>query len=99
MWYGCGDRVVADEVNPIPRSCVSEWNLDTSGCSLYVLNVTTNPLIIRTDLITIGLKFPGFELEACISPEQGNEFNHGSSAELRKDGKRSSPTRSASVQW
>jgi alkyl hydroperoxide reductase subunit AhpC len=37
-------------------------------------------------MITIGEKFPDFELEACVSREKGKEFEKISSAELRKKG-------------
>jgi alkyl hydroperoxide reductase subunit AhpC len=37
--------------------------------------------------MTIGQKFPSFDLEACISREKGKEFKNVPSAELRKDGK------------
>ncbi len=38
-------------------------------------------------MITIGQKFPDFELEACVSREKGKEFQMVSSTELRKGGK------------
>jgi lipoyl-dependent peroxiredoxin subunit C len=38
-------------------------------------------------MITIGQKFPEFELEACVSREKGKEFKTLSSAELQKGGK------------
>jgi peroxiredoxin (alkyl hydroperoxide reductase subunit C) len=38
-------------------------------------------------MISIGQKFPDFELEACVSREKGKEFQMVSSTELRKGGK------------
>jgi peroxiredoxin (alkyl hydroperoxide reductase subunit C) len=38
-------------------------------------------------MITIGQKFPDFELEACVSREHGKEFARISSKELQKGGK------------
>jgi peroxiredoxin (alkyl hydroperoxide reductase subunit C) len=38
-------------------------------------------------MITIGGKFPDFELEACVSREPGKEFRMISSKALRKEGK------------
>jgi len=38
-------------------------------------------------MITIGQKFPDFDLEACVSREKGKEFGNVSSTDLRKQGK------------
>jgi lipoyl-dependent peroxiredoxin subunit C len=38
-------------------------------------------------MLTIGDKFPEFELEACVSREQGKEFETISSSDIRKKGK------------
>jgi alkyl hydroperoxide reductase subunit AhpC len=38
-------------------------------------------------MITIGQKFPDFELEACVSGEKGKEFKTISSNEIRVSGK------------
>jgi lipoyl-dependent peroxiredoxin subunit C len=38
-------------------------------------------------MITIGQKFPEFELEACVSRDHGKEFTNVASKELRKDDK------------
>jgi lipoyl-dependent peroxiredoxin subunit C len=38
-------------------------------------------------MLTIGDKFPEFELEACVSREKGKEFQTITSSEARKDGK------------
>lgn len=38
-------------------------------------------------MITIGDRFPDFNLEACVSLESGKEFKKISSADVRKEGK------------
>ncbi len=38
-------------------------------------------------MLTIGEKFPGFELEACVSREKGREFEIIKSGDINNDGK------------